>query len=450
MAHRTTATLAFVYFVWTMMLLDYHFFLGERVFGPLGKMGVFTYIPLIALIAAQAPALVGNARGYVWYPPLLALAAVGFIGSLMAINLAAARGALQLLLIYLVFSVGTLVFVRTPRQATPLLVMMVAQFVWWGVNSGMTGVVTWHPARANENDYAGLMVMGVGICYWFGVAASRRWERWASFALAGYCALGVVVTVARGAMLTLGVVALWIWLRSRNKLTVGAAIVIGGTVAVGVALLVLPDGLLVAELQSIFEEGNTEGTGGKRWSHWKAAMRVWMANPLFGTGAANFGIYASQFFKEFEVPFFENPLTMYEEQLHNTYVQILSEFGLLGALTFVWLLIDFQLKNRAIRTPGRALRWEQRGGGRFHLNDLARGLEVANIANLLSGMFYSSFLYSNFYIVWALNQLLWALTRPTGAERGAPFGRRVGWRRSAVVPPAPIAPIAPTPAGIPR
>ncbi len=52
-----------------------------------------------------------------------------------------------------------------------------------------------------------------------------------------------------------------------------------------------------------------------------------------------------------------NPKTLWGRALHNTYYQILSEFGTVGAGLFFWLVWDFFQRNRKLRQPQRIQAW---------------------------------------------------------------------------------------------
>ena len=290
--------------------------------------------------------------------------------------------------------------------------MLVCQFVWWAVFARAGGLVPWHPSLSNYDGFGSLMVMGTGICLWFGAAARSKRLKVLLYALAAYCVMGVVTSFARGAFLSLVALVVVIWVRSPKKFVTALGALGGAAVIVGTSAVLFPDGAFWTEIVSSFTEGTTEGTGGVRWSLWGAAFEVFKERPIFGVGAGNFGVFAANFFRYGEIEAFPNPGAFYGLNLHSTYMQILSEFGLVGSIGFIWLLVDFQRRNRALREPRAVERWSAHSGGAFDLRYLALGLEAANVANILGGMFYSSLFYPAFYIIWTANRMLWAVTRP--------------------------------------
>jgi hypothetical protein len=326
---------------------------------------------------------------------------------------------------YYALALGTALYIRSVRQAAPIIALIVGQFAWFAVFAGTKGLVPWHPTLANYDGFGGLMVQGAGICYWFAVAAKSRRVKIFLFALAAYCVLGVVASFARAAFLSLVAVVGWIWVRSPRKLLTATVIFAGAIVVVVAATVIFDAGFFWKEIMSAFEEGTETGTGAQRWEVWKVGFKVWMQHPIIGVGGNNFGAFAATHFKFGELAVFPNPSVLYGHNLHNTFMQVLSEFGLVGIGAFAWAVWDFQKRNREIREPGAVARWAQQNTT-WDLRYLALGLEAANIANLLSGMFYATFFMPWFFTTWVANRMLWAVTRgPTQARPPRRGGRAV-------------------------
>jgi O-antigen ligase len=419
-AQKPGFAVLYVYVAWAMTLFDLHFFLGSMIAPPLGQLGSLVFVPLILMMVVQGPAILAVEQRWVWYPPFLMLLVTAISGFFTAINVGNVREVVQPLLIYYVLALATLMYIRTARHAVPIILMFCWQFAWWAISARTSGMVQWHGTLGNYDSFGGLMVQGTGICVWFGMAARAKRLRWFLFGLAGYCVMGVVASNARGAFLSLIALAALIWLRSPRKLATAAAGAVAAVIVVVAAQLLFEGGTFWTEIQSVFTEGTSEGTGGSRWILWGAAFRIFKQQPILGVGAGNVGVFGAQFFHVGEVPGYENPGMLYGLDLHNSYMTVLSELGVVGIGAFIWLLVDFHLRNRAMRTPAAAQRWAALTGGKFDLRYLALGLEAANIANMLSGLFYSSLYHHWFYTVWAANRMLWAVTRPEMGPPAAP------------------------------
>ncbi len=429
-----------LFFVWVVLLFDVHFFLGERVARPLIYMVHLGYTPLLLMMALQGPAMLTTAKRWVWFGPLFTLLAVGAINLPFASNPGLAKSSFQVLLIYYTIGVATAVYVRTPKQALPILFMLFAQYAWYGIFARTSGLVPWHPTLSNYDAYGALMVQGAGLCFWFAFAAQSKKMRYLLFALAAACVLGVVASFARAAFLCLIAVAGWVWIRSPRKLVTGIGIGIAAILVVAGASLFFESGFFYNEIMSAFSEGTDEGTGGERWELWKVGFKVWMQHPILGVGGGNFGAFAARHFRYGELEAFPNPGQLYGFNLHNGYVQVLSEAGLIGLFAFGWTFWDFYKRNRDLHEQKACRRWAEQTGGRWDLRHLARGLEAANLANAMGAVFYASLFSPWFYAIWIANRMLWAVTRDPSESAFAVVPLRRGRVARAPVTPDAVSP----------
>ena len=408
-----TVPVAHLCFVWALMLLDLHFFFAAMIAQPLVYIVHLGYPPLLLMMALQGPIIFATAKRWVWYPPMFLLLVVAGITIAPATNKMLAKDTAQILLIYYSIALAAAVYVRTPRQALPFIYILIGQFAWYGLWARQQGLVPWHPTLSNYDGFGTLMVPGAALAYWTATASSSRKVRLVLFALAGYCVMGVVASFARAAFLSLIALVGWVWVRSPRKMATAGGIVAAALVVVIAASVMFEPGFFYNEIMSSFDEGTSEGTGAQRWELWKAGIKVWQQHPIIGVGGGNFGAFAASHFRFGELEAFPNPNMLYGYNLHNAYMQILSEFGIVGIFAFAWAVWDFQKRNKDLRTPGAAAYWAAQTGGKFDLRYLALGLEAANIGNLLCGMFYASLFANSFYTIWIMNRILWAVTRQT-------------------------------------
>jgi hypothetical protein len=118
---------------------------------------------------------------------------------------------------------------------------------------------------------------------------------------------------------------------------------------------------------------------------------------------------------------------LYAKKLHNIFMQILSEFGIVGVVIWLWLWIDFWRRLRRLRRKPAVAYWKWASGGKFDVAAISLGLECAMIGFLANGFFYNQI-----YIHWSwtlicLAYLLDVNTRraprrnPTAREPGGPM-----------------------------
>jgi O-antigen ligase len=82
------------------------------------------------------------------------------------------------------------------------------------------------------------------------------------------------------------------------------------------------DELLNAEVTGANAEGNF-----LRLELWRQSLDVTASQPLLGTGVAGYAIYYMTFFPERAL------------SSHSTYLDVISQTGLVGSIFFVWLLV---------------------------------------------------------------------------------------------------------------
>ncbi len=410
--------LLYVYAVWGVVMLDPHRWLAT--FGPdaLHRTATFAFAGLIVVIALHIPTLTTGGTTEKLYLPFLAYALVTAVGIPLALNPTIAQETTQNIQLYYLLAVATLMFVRTARDALPIILLFILQYAWWAFHAPLKNAIRWHPLYANPDGFGSLMVLGVGFCMLIAYASRSKWLQRLGFLLAGYSLLGVVASNARGAVLAAAALLCFIWFRSPKK----TQMILFG-VAAAVVVVLTTDHAFWTEMQSTFTQGAREGTGRDRWVLWSTALDVFAQRPLLGVGAGNFGPYAAGYFGYGDVEGYVNPGTLYDRNLHSVYFQILSEFGTIGSLLFVWLLVDFWKRNRRLRDADRIAAWTASGGGAFDLRYLSFALEAGMLGFLMTGFFYAQ-LYAHWvYTLLTVNALLYRLTQP-GAEPARKAGTR--------------------------
>src|ERR1700731_738033 len=187
------------------------------------------------------------------------------------------------------------------------------------------------------NHLAGLLeVLGV---FGLSIACWSRYRLWVKL-LVGYasavCYLGLILTGSRGGYLStvtslvvFAVLSLWLSRRSGGPASFWRIGVFGGAGAVIIAMIVA---FFVAKNEFLSRRANNVfETNNMRLGLWHAAIEQWKLAPVVGTGSGTYLYYGRQFRAE----------TMQWDavRVHNDYLDLLAEYGCVGAAIFLIFLI---------------------------------------------------------------------------------------------------------------
>jgi len=207
--------------------------------------------------------------------------------------------------------------------------------------------------------------------------------RWIGLALCGLLAGGVIVSVSRGAVLSLVLVFLVVLVVERRRIVPLALVIALGLCATPF----LPDyfhrrvGNLVTDVKrSVFVHQEKVLTS--RGYLNKAGIKIWQDHPVLGVGVGNFGFYYVE--KDY------NPGMLKSDRVvaHSIYMQALAETGTVGGLTLLWLILvslrNIILARRASRhDPDRWLYF-----GAIEMMALAVFISMASYGSLLNSDFW--------------------------------------------------------------
>lgn len=198
------------------------------------------------------------------------------------------------------------------------------------------------------------------------------------------CAVGVAASQSRGGLLALvGVIvaALFVFRRRRMYVAVGCL----ALVALGaVYFSVTP-----AAWERISNVGNS---GSGRTDLWSVAWRASEDHPIGGIGLANYEVVAKEYTREPGKLESVNKIAERPHVVHNTYLESLTETGVIGLALFVVLALACCY---AAWSAGR--RFEDRG--EVEMEAMSRAVLVATIGMLVAVFFISA----------GVDRRLWAL-----------------------------------------
>ncbi len=415
---KTPARVMFVYVMWAIVWYEPDWFAathGATVI--FVKLYALMYLPVFLLLAKHWR------REAVFWPYLLVLA-IHLIWIPFALNRGLVINGLGKVFQFCALFSLTVSVLDTPRQMIPLLKLFLFQFVWLGVQGLLAGgIVGWHPHLANEDSYGPFMTLGLGYSYYLAMGANEKaYRRWA-FLVCLLCMAGTVVSFARGAMIALCVVFGAIAVRTPRKLAflgLGTILAVVGLVAIQIAF---PNGEFWDEMATIFSEGKEKGTGLQRWVLWTTAWEVFTSSPLLGVGPGNFGWTAAEYFLSQGATnlgsTYDDPAKLYMMTLHNDFVQVMVEQGVIGLFGLLAMLVYFHKATRFLRTEAVRKVWHEHTGGFIDSVNLALGLEAAMVAYLANAIFYNQY-YTN----WLWSIMMLALVAASLARRVLPDSLR--------------------------
>jgi O-antigen ligase len=288
--------------------------------------------------------------------------------------------------------------------------MFLLSIAWYGVQGLSTGLVSWQ-TQYDENGYGALMVLGLAFAFPFARAARMTSWRVVAFATAALGIAGSVVSLARGAFLALIAVAAFLWIRSPRKIYGIFAAAAGIIVLLIVVEVRYPGGTFWVEMSTI-DDAAEAPEHQERWVINNLALEVFKRYPVFGVGANNFGpVAARTITPDDNRSAYSNPATVWGRTLHNDYLQVLVEQGVVGFVLYAWMIVDFFRRTSAMRRPDLTRRWRTESGGRLELVLLTIGLEAGMIAYLVTALVYPQLYFHWFYTLITLAGTLWAVCK---------------------------------------
>jgi O-antigen ligase len=410
--------------VWTLVLTDVHWFIASFAGSAVLRVVTIAFVSLLLTLLAGAGRPSWKRR-YVTYWPFLLYAASSLPMMLFAENTGWARTGAKTLFLWWVFIVGTVVIIDGVKRAELLLKFYGLQFLWWSIWAGPKAVIGWHHSLDNHDAIGAFMVGGLSLSFFLFMASPKGTRfRKAMLVSSFLCVMVVVASYARGAFLAAVAVYGIMWLRSPRKgLTLMAGVGMAAVVVLA-AVLIFPAGFFYNEIMSAFAEGTTQGTGSDRMVLWGVGWEVFKTHPLFGVGIGNVGAYGSTMYQpgELGADYFFNPGLLYGKALHNIYVTTIAEQGIFGAVTFLWVLVDFFRRNRALRSGRFDADWYALGG-ELSLKQVASGLELGMVSVLITALLYPMLNIHFWFTLLTLNLTLHRIVTMAATDARAPGSR---------------------------
>ncbi|WP_426320408.1 putative O-glycosylation ligase, exosortase A system-associated [Pseudoduganella sp. R-43] len=297
--------------------------------------------------------------------------------------------------------------VRTRRDIEMVVWAIVVSLGFYGVKGGLFTIRSagayrvWGPTGTfieGNNEIALALIMVVPLMLFLGGLITSKWGKRAMWAAAGLCVLAALGSYSRGAAVALAAMLGFLWLKSQEKLKLGALMV----VLAPLALVFMPE-----QWHSRIDTINTyeqDSSAMGRINAWKMAINLANDHPLFGGG---YQIY-NKFIFQLYAP---NPDDIHAA--HSIYFQVLGEHGYVGLALFLLLyLVVWRNGTWVIRHAGELpeLEWTIR---------LVRMLQVSLIGFMVGGAFLSLAYFDVPYYIMVIMVATRLLVQKTLKEQAA-------------------------------
>ena len=259
---------------------------------------------------------------------------------------------------------------------------------FFGVRGGLFTIITGGGGRvvgpdnttlSDNNQLAAALIMTLPLIRYLQTQTANRYVRMGLLFTMGLTVVAVFGSYSRGALISLGIMFLWMLRSSRYK----GAILLSAIFGVGMLALVMPQSWY-ARMNTIESYQQDDSTTG-RFDAWRFAFRLALDRPLTGGG---FHIYADspRFFSL--VP--DAPMA---RAFHSIYFEALGEHGFVGLGIFLavigaGLLKTAQIRSRTRKDPEQAWAYE-----------LASMVQVSIVGYLVAGAFLELTFFDLFYAI---------------------------------------------------
>ncbi|MCE3607653.1 putative O-glycosylation ligase, exosortase A system-associated [Massilia sp. P8910] len=283
---------------------------------------------------------------------------------------------------------ATIMLIKTKEQVTLLIWTLVGSLGYYGVKGGIFTVATgggsivWGPQGSyieGNNEVALAFITIIPVMAFLYMQAQKKWVRWGMAASILLCAFAALGSYSRGALVGIGAMLFFLWLKSPKKVLLGGLMLL----IVPIAITFMPD-----KWSSRMETINTykqDSSAMGRINAWYMAYHMALDRPLGG----GFEIYNRTAFELYA------PVPDDVHAAHSIYFQALGEHGFVGL--GIYLLLAFLTWRKAawiVRVTAKRedLKWA---------GDLARMIQVSLIGFGVGGAFLSLLYYDVPYYLMA-------------------------------------------------
>lgn len=269
-----------------------------------------------------------------------------------------------------------MMLLKTRRHVELVIWTIVISIGYYGVKGGIFSIRTGGSARVwgpegtfidGNNEIALALVMVIPLMYYLLGQTKHRWGRYAFYASMFLCALSALASYSRGALLAIGVMGVFLWLKSKEKMTLGLVMML----AIPVLLAIMPSQWY--DRMDTIHEYKEDASAMGRVNAWNMAFNL-AKDRFFGGG---FEIYDRMVFQMYA------PHPDDVHAAHSIYFQIMGEHGFVGLLIYLTLgVLTWRTGSWIIKRTGTdpELKWA---------NTLATMIQVSLLGFAVGGAFLS-------------------------------------------------------------
>jgi O-antigen ligase len=127
----------------------------------------------------------------------------------------------------------------------------------------------------------------------------------------------------------------------RYILGLATAVILGAVIAVSVPVVQQRAMETLNNTEAFFTSNQKNSSVGLRFQMWSGAVHMFLDNPLLGVGTGGFNSAIREYTKEPRLHTFDQP--------HNSYLYVASSFGIVGIVSFGWIIVVFFRKGWHLR-----------------------------------------------------------------------------------------------------
>jgi probable O-glycosylation ligase (exosortase A-associated) len=256
--------------------------------------------------------------------------------------------------------------------------VIVGSLGYYGVKGGIFTLATggghrvWGPQGSfieGNNELALALIMTIPLMYYLRQISTNRWIRHGMLAAIALTAAAALGSHSRGALVAIAAMTVFLWWRSRQKVILGALMVIVGT-----GLLAFMPQQWEERMSTIQTYEQDESAMGRIYT-WKA-MYSMASDRITGGG---FDMYSDKVFSRYSTG--EDVVLV--RAAHSIYFQVMGEHGFIGLALFLlfWFLVW--------RTAGWVYRHSKDSPETAWAGELANMCQVSLVGYAVGGAFLS-------------------------------------------------------------